>query len=88
MLGRPSLTGIELRKSQRTQAMESVMAEEYDRERTAALIKEAREITAQLKDEAEKIKVQMNRVLEGGGDESWTRESMRSPRPNTVFSKG
>jgi hypothetical protein len=62
------LTGIiELRKSQRTLAMESVMAEEYDKERAAALFKEARELTSHLKDEAEKIKAQMERVLEGGG---------------------
>ena len=45
------------------------MAEEYDKERAAALIKEARELTAHLKDEMEKIKAQMERVLDGGEDE-------------------
>jgi hypothetical protein len=45
------------------------MSEEYDKERTAALIKEARDIIAHLEDEAEKIKTQMERVLEAGEDE-------------------
>ena len=48
---------------------EGVMAEEYDKERAAALIKEAREMTADLKVEVAKIKTQMESVLEGGEDE-------------------
>jgi hypothetical protein len=42
---------------------------EYDKERCAALIKEAKALTADLKIEAVKIKTQMDRVLEGGEDE-------------------
>jgi hypothetical protein len=45
------------------------MSDVYDKERTAALIKEARQITADFKVETESIKRQMDRVLEGGGDE-------------------
>jgi hypothetical protein len=45
------------------------LAEEYDKERSAALIKEARDIMAHLKDETEKLKTQMERVFEGGEDE-------------------
>ena len=41
------------------------MIEVYDKERTAALIKEARHITADLKVEAERIKIEMTRVLTG-----------------------
>jgi len=37
----------------------------YDRERVAALIKAARQITDDLKDETEKIKIEMTRVLNG-----------------------
>jgi hypothetical protein len=40
------------------------MSEVYDRERTAALIKEARQLTAALKVEAEKIKIELTKVLE------------------------
>ena len=39
------------------------MIDVYDKERIAALIKEARHITADLKVEAEKIKIEMTRVL-------------------------
>jgi hypothetical protein len=39
------------------------MIDVYDRERTAALIKEARQLTADLKVETEKIKIEMTRVL-------------------------
>jgi hypothetical protein len=89
MLGRSSLTGIiELRKSQRTQAMESVMAEEYDKERAAALIKEARELTSHLKDEAEKIKAQMERVLEGGEDEFLDAQEGEKPSPEHNILEG
>jgi hypothetical protein len=45
------------------------MGEEYDKEKTAALIKEGREITAHLKIETQAIKGQMDRMLEGGEDE-------------------
>jgi hypothetical protein len=45
------------------------MEDDYDKEKCAALIKEARTLTAELKVEAEEIKKQMNRVLEGGEDE-------------------
>lgn len=41
------------------------MSQEYDKERTAALIKEARDITAHLKVETEMIKTEMESVLEG-----------------------
>jgi hypothetical protein len=41
----------------------------YDKERIAALIKEARQITDDLKDETEKIKTEMTRVLNGDQDE-------------------
>jgi hypothetical protein len=41
------------------------MIDAYDRERTAALIKEARQLTADLKVETEKIKIEMTRVLTG-----------------------
>ena len=46
------------------------MGEEYDKERTAALIKEGQEITAHLKVETQTIKRQMERVLEGGEEET------------------
>jgi hypothetical protein len=45
------------------------MPEDYDRRKCAALVKEAREITDHLKAEAESIRRQMARVLEGGEDE-------------------
>jgi hypothetical protein len=45
------------------------MQEEYDRKKTAALIKEAHEITHHLKAETESLKRQMARVLEGDEDE-------------------
>ena len=45
------------------------MIDAYDRERIAALIKEARHITADLKDETEKIKIEMTRVLSGDEDD-------------------
>jgi hypothetical protein len=41
------------------------MGELYDKERTVALIKEARQLTADLKIETEKIRIQMTRVLLG-----------------------
>jgi hypothetical protein len=41
------------------------MEDEYDRQRSAALIKEARELTAELKVEVGKIHTQMGRVLDG-----------------------
>jgi hypothetical protein len=50
-------------------AKEKPMNDGYDKERTAALIKEARQLTADLKVETEKIKSQMENVLEGGEDE-------------------
>ena len=50
-------------------AKEKPMNDGYDKERTAALIKEAQEITANLKVEAEEIKTQMDKVLEGDEDE-------------------
>jgi hypothetical protein len=42
------------------------MAEEYDKERAAALIRAGRDITAHLKAETELIKRQMEKVLTGG----------------------
>jgi hypothetical protein len=45
------------------------MSDEYDKERTAALIKEARQLTADLKVEVIEIETQMGRVLEGDEDE-------------------
>jgi hypothetical protein len=42
-----------------------------DAERTAALIEEARQITAALKVETEKIKLEMTRVLEGHDDDEF-----------------
>jgi len=46
------------------------MSPEYDRERTAALLKEAQELTTQLKVEAEVLARQMATVLDGGEDET------------------
>ena len=46
-----------------------VMHEDYDRGKCAALLKEARAITSQLRAETESIRRQMARVLEGGEDE-------------------
>lgn len=45
------------------------MQEDYDRIRCAALVKEGREITHQLKTETESIRRQMARALEGSMDE-------------------
>ena len=44
----------------------------YDKERAAALIKAAQEITGHLKTETEGIKQQMARVLEGDEDDEAT----------------
>jgi hypothetical protein len=41
------------------------MSAEYDKDRTAALVKEAQEITSHLKVETEGLKRQMARVLDG-----------------------
>ena len=41
------------------------MTGEYDKERTAALIKQARDLTAQLKAETEEIKTHMETVVDG-----------------------
>ena len=41
------------------------MGELFDKKRTVALIKEARQLTADLKIETEKIRIQMTRVLLG-----------------------
>jgi hypothetical protein len=46
------------------------MSAEYDRERTAALLKEAQEITSHLKVETEALKRQMATVLDGREDET------------------
>ena len=46
------------------------MTEEFDREVTARLLKQAREIAAHLKTETEEIKMEMERVLDGG-EEHW-----------------
>lgn len=46
------------------------MGVEYDRERSATLIKEAQELIGHLKAETEGIKRQMERVLDGGDDET------------------
>ena len=46
------------------------MSAEYDRERTAALLKEAQEITSRLKVEAEVLARQMATVLDGREDET------------------
>lgn len=46
------------------------MAQEYDKERAMALIKQARDLTAQLKAEMEEIKTQMDTVLDEAGDNS------------------
>ena len=40
------------------------MSDVYDRERTAALFKEARQLTTVLKVEVEKIKIELTKVLE------------------------
>ena len=44
------------------------MGDAYDKKRTAALIEEARQITADLKTETEGIKRQMERMLDGEED--------------------
>ena len=49
----------------RTPVTGTLMDDVFDRQRTAALIEEARQITAELKVETEKIKLEMTRVLEG-----------------------
>ena len=46
------------------------MSAEFDKERTAALLKEAQEITSHLKVETEVLKRQMARVLDGREDEA------------------
>jgi len=46
------------------------VAQEYDKERAMALIKQARDLTAQLKAEMEEIKTQMDTVLDEAGDNS------------------
>ena len=46
------------------------MGEEYDKERSATLIKEAQEIIGHLKAETDGIKRQMERVLDGGEEET------------------
>jgi len=56
------------------------MGEEYDKARTAALIKEGQEITAHLKVETQTIKRQMERVLEGREE-----ESLDAPEGEKVF---
>ena len=45
------------------------MTEEYDKERAMALIKQARDLTAQLKAETEEINTHMETVLDGVGDD-------------------
>ena len=45
------------------------MNDGYDKERTEALIKEARQLTADLKLEVKEIETQMGRVLKGDEDE-------------------
>ena len=45
------------------------MQEIYDREKTAALIKQAQDITWLLKAETESLRRQMGRVLKGGEEE-------------------
>ena len=45
------------------------MSSEFDKERTAALLKEAQEIMSHLKVETEVLKRQMARVLDGREDE-------------------
>jgi hypothetical protein len=49
---------------------EDGMSIEYDKNRTAALIKEAREITDHLKNEMEGLRRQVACVLDGGRDEA------------------
>ena len=45
------------------------MSDVYDKERAASLIKEARQLTADLKVEVKEIETLMGRVLEGDRDE-------------------
>ena len=45
------------------------MQDQYDKQKTAALIKEAQEITCQLRAETESLERQMEKVLCGGEDE-------------------
>ena len=46
------------------------MSAEFDKERTAALLKEAQEVTSHLKVETEVLKRQMARVLDDREDEA------------------
>ena len=46
------------------------MSIEYDKDRTAALIKEAQEITSHLRNEMEGLRRQLACVLDGGRDEA------------------
>jgi hypothetical protein len=57
------------------------MQEVYDRERTAALVKEAQDIIAALKSEAGEIATQMARVLSGPEDDDDLDRRRRVPPP-------
>jgi hypothetical protein len=63
------------------------MQEVYDRERTAALVKEAQDIIAALKCEAGEIATQMARVLSGPEDEDDPDRRRRVPPPLPVMQR-
>jgi hypothetical protein len=67
-----------------------LMLEVYDRERTAALLKTAREITAGLKSEMGEIALQMSRVLDGREEDADGIDALESDpqergRPQLTF---
>jgi hypothetical protein len=57
------------------------MQEVYDRDRTAALVKEAQDIIAALKSEAGEIATQMARVLSGPEDDDDLDRRRKVPPP-------
>jgi hypothetical protein len=61
------------------------MQEVYDRERTAALVKEAQDIIAALKCEASEIATQMARVLSGPEDDDDPDRRRRVPPPLPIM---
>ena len=64
------------------------MGDAYDKKRTAALIEEARQITADLKTETEGIKRQMERMLDGEEDGSLDASLGEKVERDSDFSEG
>jgi len=64
------------------------MSAEYDKERTAALIREAQEITRHLKVETEGLEEQVARVLDGGEEEAGSPAESQKVAANASIAKG